>query len=335
MYTTAATVTHKEGNLAHMNGLVINTQGLSKSYKEVKALDSLSLQVPKNSIFGFLGPNGAGKSTTIKMLLGLTRPTSGKALIFGQDITRKSLAVRRRLGYLAQDPRYYEHMTARQILRYTARFFYRGPKDLLEARIQEMLELTGLGDKSDRAIRGFSGGERQRLGIAQAQVNYPDLLILDEPAASLDPQGRHDVLAVMESLRKYTTIFYSTHILEDVQRVSDRVAILNHGRLVAEAPIEELLNGSSSAATFSVTIKGDASRAQARLSGQPWVQSLSVETRDGLTVWQVNVSDEEAAEDQMLLLILEDRDLRVKSFGRKTHNLEEVFLSMVGEEVSK
>jgi ABC-2 type transport system ATP-binding protein len=223
-------------------------------------------------------------------------------------------------------------MTARQTLRYTARFFYRGPRDLLEARVEEMLELTGLGNKADRPIKGFSGGERQRLGIAQAQVNYPDLLILDEPAASLDPQGRHDVLAVMETLRKYTTIFYSTHILEDVQRVSDTVAILNHGKLIAEAPIEELLDGNGAAAVYTVTLQGDASQAQARLTGQPWVKSISTAAKDGLTTWQVSVSDTDAAEDQMLPLILEGREVRVKSYGRKTHNLEEVFLNLVGEE---
>jgi len=314
------------------NGNVIHTQGLSKAYKGVHALDGLTLKVPRNSIFGFLGPNGAGKSTTIKLLLGLTRPTAGKAAVFGKDITRESLAVRRRVGYLAQDPRYYEHMTARQTLRYTARFFYRGPQDLLEARIEEMLDLTGLSDKADRPIKGFSGGERQRLGIAQAEVNYPDLLILDEPAASLDPQGRLDVLTVMERLRKYTTIFYSTHLLDDVQRVSDTVAILNHGRLVAEAPIEELLNGSGKAGVYTVTLKGDTRQAQTRVAGQPWVQSLSTMTLDGLTTWQVTVSDDDAAEDQMLPMILEERDVRVKSFGRKTHNLEEVFFSLVREE---
>ena len=118
------------------NGNVIDTQDLSKTYKGVNALQGLSLRVPKNSIFGFLGPNGAGKSTTIKMLLGLTRPTAGKAMIFGKDITQESLAVRRKVGYLAQDPRYYEHMTARQTLSYTARFFYSGPGDLIEARIE-------------------------------------------------------------------------------------------------------------------------------------------------------------------------------------------------------
>jgi len=317
------------------NGNVINTQGLTKAYQGAKALDSLDLEVPKNSIFGFLGPNGAGKSTTIKMLLGLTRPSSGEALIFGQDIAQESLAIRRRVGYLAQDPRYYEHMTARQTLRYTARFFYSGPKDLIEARIEEMLELTGLEDKADRPIKGFSGGERQRLGIAQAQVNYPDLLILDEPAAALDPQGRRDVLTVMETLRKYTTIFYSTHILEDVQRVSDRVAILNHGKLIVEAPIQEILSGGTGAVSmYNVTIKGDSKKAQARVAGQPWVKSLSIESNNGATTWQVSVNDDDAAEEQMLRLILDERNLRVKSFSRKTHNLEEVFLSLVGEESS-
>jgi ABC-2 type transport system ATP-binding protein len=317
------------------NGHVIDTRELTKTYKGVNALQGLSLKVPQNAIYGFLGPNGAGKSTAIKLLLGLTRPTAGKALIFGKDITRESLAVRRKVGYLAQDPRYYEHMTARQTLRYTARFFYSGPRDLLEARIEEMLGLVGLDDKADRPIKGFSGGERQRLGIAQAEVNYPDLLILDEPAAALDPQGRRDVLEVMEKLRKYTTIFYSTHILEDVQRVSDRVAILNHGRLVAEAPIHELLAGNGSGSIYNLTIKGDAIHAQARLEGQPWVGSLSAVLKGGLTHWRVNVNDEEQADDQMLRLILEDRNLRVKSFGRKTHNLEEVFLNLVGEEKSK
>jgi ABC-2 type transport system ATP-binding protein len=321
------------------NSLVIETHDLSKVYKEARALQGLNLAVKQHSIFGFLGPNGAGKSTTIKILLGLIQPSGGRATIFGQDVQRSSVAIRKRVGYLAQDPRYYEHMTARQILGYTARFFYRGPKDLLEARLQEMLELVGLEDKADRPVRGFSGGERQRLGIAQAQVNYPDLLILDEPAASLDPQGRHDVLDVMERLRKYTTIFYSTHILEDVQRVSDTVAILNRGKLIAEAPISELLAGDGCSAIYDITLQSAAEAALAgargRVTGQPWVQNLSMAAEDDLTSWQVSVSDDAAAEDLLLRLILEDRSLKVKHFGRKTYNLEEVFLDLVEKENSK
>src|SRR5512134_2069381 len=153
------------------NSLVIQTTGLTKTYKNTNALQNLDRQVPQNSICGFLGPNGAGKSTTIKLLLGLTRPTSGTAEVFGMDSQRDSVAIRQRVGYLAQDPRYYDHMTARETLRFTARFFYSGPSGLIEERIKETLELVGIEDKADRPIKGFSGGERQRLGIAQAQIN--------------------------------------------------------------------------------------------------------------------------------------------------------------------
>jgi ABC-2 type transport system ATP-binding protein len=308
--------------------LVISTHGLSKSYKGVTALKALDLQVPKNSIFGFLGPNGAGKTTTIKLLLGLTRPTGGGGTVFGQDIVRDSIDIRKRVGYLAQDSRYYEGMTAREILRLTAGFFYTGPKAEIEARIAEMLELVDLVNKADRRVGDFSGGERQRLGIAQAQVNYPDLLILDEPAASLDPMGRRDVLEVMERLRKHTTIFYSTHILDDVQRVSDTVAILNHGELMTQAPIEKLLAGSGQTAYY-LTIKGNHSKVYAQVLSQAWVSGIDVTLGNGQTAWQVNVTDEKAAEAQLQRLVLSDEHITVTEFGRKKHELEEVFLSIV------
>lgn len=309
---------------------VIQTNNLTKTYKGVNALQSLNLSVPKHSIFGFLGPNGAGKSTTIKLLLGLARPTSGSASVFGLDIVRDSDAIRRRIGYLAQEPRYYEHMTARATLRFTAKFFYSGSRDAIEARVDEMLELVGLSDKADRPIKGFSGGERQRLGIAQAQVNYPDLLILDEPAASLDPMGRHDVLAVMERLRQHTTIFYSTHILSDVQRVSDTVAILKQGQLAAQAPIEQLLVGDGSK-IYTVTFSGHVNGTQAQVARQPWVTSMQASAgKDGQITWEVAVTDENQAEDQLLRMLLAEKGVRVSNFGRKTYELEQVFMDMVG-----
>jgi ABC-2 type transport system ATP-binding protein len=277
-----------------------------------------------------LGPNGSGKTTTIKLLLGLARPTGGGGSIFGLDIIRDSVDIRKRIGYLAQDPRFYEFMTARETLRFKAGFFYRGPKTEIEARIAETLELVGLADKADRSIKGFSGGERQRLGIAQAQINHPELLILDEPAAALDPMGRHDVLEVMERLQQHTTIFYSTHILDDVQRVSDAVAILDHGELVAQAPIEELLTGGSGK-VYSLVLKGEASQAQARVAGQDWVSNINVLSHDGGTAWQVTVTDETAAEAQLLRLVLSDEQLTVTNFGRKTYELEEVFFNAVEE----
>lgn len=315
--------------MVNNSDLVIETHGLSKVYKKVQALKSLDLKVAQHSIFGFLGPNGAGKTTTIKLLLGLAKPSGGSGSIFGYDIQRNSVEIRQRVGYLAQDPRYYENMTARETLRFTLGLFFKGPKSKIEERIEETIELVGLADKADRSIRGFSGGERQRLGIAQAQVNYPDLLILDEPAASLDPMGRHDVLEVMERLRKYTTIFYSTHILDDVQRVSDTVCILNRGELVAQAPVQELLAGSGKT-MFWLQTRGDFQQTRSLLASQPWVTALQVEQSDGRADWQVSVSDAIMAEDQLLGLVMSGPGVKVTGFGQSKFDLEEVFMNLVG-----
>lgn len=310
--------------------LVIETCGLTKTYRGVLALKPLDLRVQPNTICGFLGPNGAGKTTTIKLLLGLVRPSGGSGRVFGLDIEKENDDIRRRVGYLSQDPRYYDYMTARETLRFTARFFYTGPPAAIEHRVAETLELVGLSDKADRPIKGFSGGERQRLGIAQAEVNYPDLLILDEPAASLDPQGRRDVLEVMEKLRQHTTIFYSTHILDDVQRVSDTVIILNRGELVAQGPIEELLVWGQ-AAIFGLTVKGDSAAVETRLRSQPWVTSIEETARNGRVSWKIWVSDPDVAEAQLVPLALDGGQVTVCEFGRKAQNLEDAFLNIVKE----
>jgi ABC-2 type transport system ATP-binding protein len=243
------------------------------------------------------------------------------------DAERDTLEVRRRIGYLAQDPRYYDYMTARQTLRFTARFFFEsGPA--LEQHVGETLELVGLGDKGDRPIRGFSGGERQRLGIAQAQISRPELLILDEPAASLDPMGRRDVLEIMARLRAYTTIFYSTHILEDVQRVSDTVAILNYGKLIAQAPINVLLQGDGHT-TYSVELAGTVDGARRQLATLPWVVSLEETAQPQGARLEIAVSDDEAAEAKLLRTILGDDSVRVRSFGRRRFQLEDVFMNLI------
>lgn len=308
---------------------VIQTNDLSKSFGSIEALKHLTLTVPQNSIFGFLGPNGAGKTTTMKLLLGLIRPTAGGGAVFGRDIVKDSVEIRSRIGYLPQEPRFYEYMSARQTLDFTARFFFRGPPSLIKERVEETLELVGLADKADRPIKGFSGGERQRLGIGQAQVNYPDLLILDEPAASLDPFGRKDVLQVMERLRKYTTIFYSTHILDDVQQVSDTVAILNNGQLVAHGPIEELLMGSGGTA-YRVSMRGgDLDAARKNVESQTWVSEVQVTQEEGGATWIIAVSDADMAEAQLLRLLLSDGDLVVTDFRRRQYELEEIFFDIV------
>ena len=307
---------------------IIQTENLGKTYGDVVALSGLNLKVPTNSIFAFLGPNGAGKTTTIKLLLGLTRPTRGSATVLGRNFVEGNDQIRRNVGYLAQDPKFYNEFTARETMRFVARLFFKGPNDKIEERITYLLEVVGLEDKSDRPVKGFSGGEMQRLGIAQAQINFPKLLILDEPAAGLDPQGREQVLKIMESLRSESTIFYSTHILDDVQRVSDRVAILNKGNLIAQAPIEELLSGTEGV-VYTLELEGDTQQAYARLSAESWVTAISERKERGRTHWVVDVTDASIAKKRLLSTVLADDGIEVLDFGLKQYELEDIFIALV------
>jgi ABC-2 type transport system ATP-binding protein len=314
--------------MTQSDNYAIETRNLTKTFGQVDALKGVNLRVPRHSIFGFLGPNGAGKTTTMKILLGLNQPTGGKGTIFNHDIVNESLAIREKIGYLPQHPRFIEYMTARENLIFTAKFYFRGPQARIRERCDEMLELVGLSEKADRPIRGFSGGEKQRLGIALAQVNDPDLLILDEPASSLDPIGRQAVLDIMADLQKRSTIFYSTHILDDVQRVSDTVAILNQGKVVASGPIDQILNGQDSL-VYSVGLKGPTDRLRERLSELSWVKNTTVKNQNGSSLWQISVSEESAAESSLLRHILDDRRLTVTKFSRKKYELEEVFMQII------
>lgn len=217
----------------------ITTSGLTKHYRGVAALTDLDLEVPAGSVFGFLGPNGAGKTTALKILAGLTGATSGTAQIDGTPVGLQG-EHRSKVGYLAQDPRFYGWMTGRQTLEYVASFH---PPAARTRRPGDLLDLVGLADAADRPTKTYSGGMRQRLGIAQALAGDPAVLLLDEPAAALDPIGRRDVLELLRRLRGEVTVFFSTHILDDVQRVSDHVAIVDRGRLVISAPTADLVGG--------------------------------------------------------------------------------------------
>ncbi|OLS26688.1 MAG: putative ABC transporter ATP-binding protein YxlF [Candidatus Heimdallarchaeota archaeon LC_3] len=311
------------------NSYVIQTQGLTKTYSGVPVLNSLDLNVTKGSIFGFLGPNGAGKTTTMKLLLGLITPSSGSGTIFGSDITRSSIKIRSKVGYLAQHPRYPSYMSSREVLRYTLKFYYKGPNHAIEERIDNMINLVGLEDKADRPIKGFSGGEIQRLGIAQANANYPDLLILDEPAASLDPLGRRDVLEIMERLKAHeVTVFYSTHILDDVERVSDTVTILNKGQLIAQGSIKEIMGGQEGI-VYSVKFEGEGSTVEKQISDQSWVTEVEAKVEENSTLFYVHVSDEQVAKTKLLRLFLTDETINILEFGIKRYDLEEAFIKLV------
>lgn len=220
---------------------IIVTENLTKQYGQVTAVKDLNLEVYEGEIFGLLGPNGAGKTTTILMLLGLTEPTAGRALVAGLDPARNPLEVKRITGYLPDNVGFYDDLTARENLLYTARLNHL-PRDEGERRVKAALEQVGLGAHADRKVREFSRGMRQRLGIADIIVKNPRIIILDEPTLGIDPEGIRELLDLILRLsrREGKTILISSHLLHQVQQVCDRVGIFVNGRLLAAGPIETL-----------------------------------------------------------------------------------------------
>ena len=312
------------------NENIIATDNLTKFYGKKCVVDRLNIAVPSGSICGFLGSNGAGKTSTIKMLLGLIEPSGGSARVMGKDIVRDSIAIRQKVGFLGQSPNFYSHLTARETLKFVTSFFYQGSHSAIEAQVEKYLEIVGLSGKADRPVGGFSGGERQRLGIAQAAINEPELIILDEPASALDPLGRRDVLKILENFRGRSTVFYSTHILDDVQRVSDWVVIMQQGKLVTQGAIDELLLDNLS--SFELTIKGDGRLVSQRLQQIPWIGKVTENTDVAnklTTKLQIQVTDENIAEAELLRFVLQDSSVVVTQFGRSVSKLEDVFINLV------
>ena len=222
----------------------INVQGLTKTYKgtlgeTVTAVDDLSFQVQQGEIFGFIGPNGAGKTTTIKTLLGLLFPTKGTAMVLGKPAG--DIEVKRRISYLPESPYFYEHMTAVEVLDFYCKLFRLNSRTR-KAKVAELLDRVGLTRDAQRSLRNYSKGMLQRIGIAQALINEPDLLFFDEPTSGLDPIAHKDITDLICSLRTQgKTVFLSSHQLSDVESVCDRVAIINRGKLARIGSLEDLL----------------------------------------------------------------------------------------------
>lgn len=207
--------------------------------RPIRALDNLSLQLQRGEIFGFLGPNGAGKTTTLKILMHLLRPTSGNARILGESVS--SVSIRRRIGYLPENPYFYDYLTAEELLTYAGRLFGL-QQPTLRTKIESLLEKVDLAGSRKLQLRKFSKGMVQRIGIAQAIVNDPEVVFLDEPMSGLDPLGRMEVRKLIGSLNaEGTTVFFSSHILPDVEALCDRVAILNKGKLQEVGALEEIM----------------------------------------------------------------------------------------------
>jgi len=301
----------------------IEIRGLTKRYGGAMALDGVDLTVEEGSIFGFLGPNGAGKTTTLRIMTGLARPTSGSVRILGTDAADADNDVRQRIGYLPDVPGFYEWMGAEEFLRFSSRLFGL-PRDVEDERVRVLLDLAGLTDVKT-LIGGYSRGMKQRLGVAQALVNAPKLLMLDEPTSALDPMGRKEVLDMLVSLRGRTTVFFSTHILADVERVCDTVAILDRGRVVVEAPIDELKSRYGASKVVLEVTEGVDAFAES-LQSRPWVTALE---RGGNGTIELTVSDDEAAQHEIPAMVAAAR-VGLKRLEAGEMGLEEVFVELVG-----
>jgi len=216
---------------------MIETENLSKVYGTFKALDNLNLTIEKNDVFGFLGPNGAGKTTTINLLMGMLQPTSGRIKIAGIDVLKNPLDVKKICGYMPENPGFYDNLTARQNLQYFLQFY-----DKSKENSEDLLEMVGLGDFADKKVGGFSKGMKQRLGMAQALLNDPEVIFLDEPTAGLDPMGVSEFRDIIKKLKEEgKTIFFSSHILSEVKEVCDTIGILFRGKLVIKRSIKDLI----------------------------------------------------------------------------------------------
>ncbi|MGB7210729.1 MAG: ABC transporter ATP-binding protein [Pyrinomonadaceae bacterium] len=253
---------------------IIEIKNLSKEYetgfwkkKKVRALDDLSLTVKAGQIFGFLGGNGAGKTTTIKILMSLLFPTSGSAKILGCDIS--DVKMHRSIGYCPENPYFYDYLTARELMNYFGELFR---LDVAERkrRTEDLLNKVGLAEKDwDKQLRKFSKGMLQRVGLAQALVNSPEIVFLDEPMSGLDPMGRREIREMIAGLREIgTTIFMSTHILSDVEALCDEVAILRGGKLAATGKLHDLLASDGEAISFEVNATGLSAEALGNVVGR-------------------------------------------------------------------
>lgn len=224
-----------------MSEPAIDVEGLEKKFGSVAAVDRVSFTVEAGEVFGFMGHNGAGKTTTLRMLLGLTKPTGGSARVLGHDVARETIAVRRLAGYLPASYALPPDMTARSFLRYIGAMFSL-PGDVVEDRMGELLRRFDLQREADRPLRGFSTGMAQKVGLAQALINEPRVLLLDEPTSGLDPLGRHELLELLRGLARDrgVTVVFSSHILSDVEALCRRVAVLHQAQLVAVGEVEAL-----------------------------------------------------------------------------------------------
>lgn len=303
-----------------MAGNVVETRGLTKHYGEVQAVEDLSLQVPKGTVFGLLGPNGAGKTTVIGVLLGLIRPTAGSIALFGTEITGSADEAVRRIGAIMETPAFYPYLSGRDNLRY----FQGIAGSHREKEVDELLEVVGLTDRGDARFNTYSLGMKHRLGIAYALIGDPELLLLDEPTNGLDPNGMAEVRQLLRNLGDGDrTIVLASHLLNEVEQVCDHVAILGKGRLIAEGAVRDLI-GRRERIHLATTDNAGARRV---LSELDWVDS--VREADGSLLIEAPPERVADVSEALARIAIYPTELRTISTS-----LEEYFLEVTGRDDS-
>jgi ABC-2 type transport system ATP-binding protein len=290
--------------------VIVETRALTKVYDGRRALDAVDLAVPRGGVYGLVGPNGSGKTTLLALLSGLRRPTSGDIRI---DIDRSRVAV------LPDTPQFEAWLSAREVVDLARKLTSPGAP---ASRVEEALAESGLADAIDRRVGGFSRGMLQRLGLAATVIGEPDLLLLDEPCSALDPGGRREVLDLVKRLGSRATVLFSSHILSDVQQVSDTVGVLREGRLLYQGPLEDLLVGHA-VPGYLVRLRDGADEAAARLRHEDWVTGVEEEGND-LRVAVRSMADAESR----LVAVLAAAGARVVSVAPEAADLEDVFLEL-------
>lgn len=307
-----------------MSAAAVEINGLRKNFKGFMAVDGLDLNVPEGSIYGFLGPNGAGKTTTLKMLTGLTQPSSGSIRIYGREVAFGSHRNRTDIGFLPDVPNFYNWMTPIQFLRFTGELFSIDKKSL-NSRVDELMDMVGLSGVKKK-IGGFSRGMKQRLGIAQALINQPRIVFMDEPVSALDPLGRKEVMDILIKLSGKVTVFFSSHILSDIERVCDRVAIMNEGRLLLEDSMENLRGRYSNGV---INIETDTPENKAvlmeALDKMNWVEKMESLDHGEFTL---HTSDILKAQHEIPTIIAL-KGTALKKFILKEPTLEDIFIKVV------
>ena len=314
---------------------MIEVKNLVKRYGDHMAVDHLSFHVDKGQIYGFLGPNGAGKSTTMNIMTGYIASTEGEVLIDGHNILEEPEKAKKCIGYLPEQPPLYFDMTVGEYLKFAADL-KKIPKNQRKDQIEDVMEMVGITQMKDRLIKNLSKGYKQRVGLAQAILGYPDIIILDEPTVGLDPKQIIEIRSLIKKLSEKHTIILSSHILSEISAVCDYVMIINHGKLVASDTTENLEKMTLGSNTLELTVKGTKDAVESLLEGMEEIQSLEWNSKekseeDGTVSFTIK-TEEKVDIREKLFYMMADNKMPILNMHSTKISLEDVFLELTENE---